>query len=53
MRAPGTDAFYGAPVVLVVLANRKRATYLYDGSLVIRNMMLAAPRKQDHVYYIN
>ncbi|MBU9727270.1 nitroreductase [Diplocloster modestus] len=38
----GTDPFYGAPVVLVVLADRNRSTYLYDGSLVIGNMMLAA-----------
>ncbi|WP_343248860.1 nitroreductase [Diplocloster hominis] len=38
----GTDPFYGAPAVLVVLADRKRSTYLYDGSLVMGNMMLAA-----------
>lgn len=38
----GTDPFYGAPVVLVVLADRNRSTYLYDGSLVMGNMMLAA-----------
>ena len=37
-----TDPFYGAPVVLVVLADRSRATYVYDGSLVMGNMMLAA-----------
>ena len=30
-----TDPFYGAPVVLVVLADRSRPTYLYDGSLVM------------------
>lgn len=36
------DPFYGAPVVLVVLADKNRPTYLYDGSLVIGNMMLAA-----------
>lgn len=36
------DPFYGAPVVLVVLADRSVPTYLYDGSLVIGNMMLAA-----------
>lgn len=42
MGTPGTDPFYGAPVVLVVLANKERATYLYDGSLVIGNMMLEA-----------
>lgn len=36
------DPFYGAPVVLAVLADRSRGTYIYDGSLVIGNMMLAA-----------
>lgn len=37
------DPFYGAPVVLIVLADRSVChTYLYDGSLVIGNMMLAA-----------
>lgn len=37
------DPFYGAPVVLVVLADRSAAhTYLYDGSLVMGNLMLAA-----------
>lgn len=37
-----SDPFYGAPVVLVVLADRKVPTYLYDGSLVMGNLMLAA-----------
>lgn len=36
------DPFYGAPVILVVLANKKISTAVYDGSLVIGNMMLAA-----------
>ena len=36
------DPFYGAPVVLVVLANKKCGTYVYDGSLVMGNLMLAA-----------
>ena len=36
------DPFYGAPVVLVVLANKERGTYLYDGSTVMENLMLAA-----------
>lgn len=36
------DPFYGAPVVLVVLADKKRPTYLYDGSVVMENMLLAA-----------
>lgn len=38
----GFDPFYGAPVILIVLANTERPTYIYDGSLVIGNMMLAA-----------
>ena len=37
-----TDPFYGAPVVLIVLADKSRPTYLYDGSLVMGNMMNAA-----------
>lgn len=36
------DPFYGAPVVLIVLADRSIPTYLYDGSLVMGNLMLAA-----------
>ena len=38
----GFDPFYGAPVVLVVLADKNWANRVYDGSLVIGNMMLAA-----------
>lgn len=36
------DPFYGAPAVIVVLANRSVPTYLYDGSLVMGNLMNAA-----------
>ena len=36
------DPFYGAPVVLVVLADKSMHTYVYDGSLVMENMLLAA-----------
>lgn len=36
------DPFYGAPVVLIVLASKERYTYIYDGSLVMGNLMLAA-----------
>ncbi len=36
------DPFYGAPVVLVVLADRACRTHVYDGSLVMGNLMLAA-----------
>lgn len=36
------DPFYGAPVVLIVLADKSMPTYVYDGSLVMGNLMLAA-----------
>ncbi len=36
------DPFYGAPVVLVVLAEKGRRTHIHDGSLVMGNLMLAA-----------
>lgn len=38
----GFDPFYGAPVILVVLAYKSRPTCVNDGSLVMGNMMLAA-----------
>ncbi len=38
----GFDPFYGAPVILIVLANREVPTYIYDGSLVLGNLMNAA-----------
>ena len=37
-----TDPFYGAPAVLVVLADKSVGTCVYDGSLVMGNLMLAA-----------
>ena len=37
-----SDPFYGAPVVVVVLAKKSVPTRVYDGSLVMENMMLAA-----------
>ncbi len=37
-----SDPFYGAPVVLVVLADKSIPTHVYDGSLVMENLMLAA-----------
>lgn len=37
-----SDPFYGAPVVLIVLAKKDVATRVYDGSLVMENMMVAA-----------
>lgn len=36
------DPFYGAPVVLIVLADKSRPTYIYDGTLVMGNLMNAA-----------
>ncbi len=38
----GFDPFYGAPVILIVLADKACPTHVYDGSLVMGNMMLAA-----------
>lgn len=38
----GFDPFYGAPVILIVLADREIGTYKYDGSLVLGNLMNAA-----------
>ncbi len=37
-----TDPFYGAPTVLVVLADKERRTYLDDGNMVIANLLNAA-----------
>ena len=37
-----SDPFYNAPAVLVVLAKREAHTCVYDGSLTLGNMMLAA-----------
>ena len=36
------DPFYGAPVVLVVFANRKVGKYIEDGNLVMGNLLNAA-----------
>lgn len=38
----GFDPFYGAPAMIIVLADKTHPTYLYDGSLVMGNLMLAA-----------
>lgn len=38
----GFDPFYGAPVILIVLANKDIVTHVYDGSLVMGNLMNAA-----------
>ena len=36
------DPFYGAPVILIVLADASCPTAVYDGSLTMGNLMLAA-----------
>lgn len=41
-REDGSDPFYGAPAVIIVLADKSVSTHVYDGSLVLGNMMLAA-----------
>ena len=38
----GFDPFYGAPVILIVLAKKEVRTHVYDGSLVMGNLMNAA-----------
>lgn len=40
--ADGFDPFYGGRTVLVVLSDRSVPTYLYDGALVMGNLMNAA-----------
>lgn len=36
------DPFYGAPVIIAVIAKKDGNTYVNDGSLALGNMMLAA-----------
>lgn len=38
----GFAPFYGAPVVLLIIADKSEGKELYDGSLVMGNLMLAA-----------
>ena len=38
----GFDPFYGAPVVLLVLADKSSPNHVYDGSLTMGNLMQAA-----------
>lgn len=40
--ASNTDPYYGAPVVILVLADGSASTFVEDGSCVLENMMLAA-----------
>ena len=39
---PGTDPFFGAPTVVVVLADAREKNWLQDGSLVMGNLLNAA-----------
>lgn len=41
-RGIDSDPFYGAPIVLVVLAKKDVNTHVYDGSCVMENMLLEA-----------
>lgn len=36
------DPFYGAPALMVVLADKSVSTHIYDGSLVMGNLLAAA-----------
>ena len=38
----GFDPFYGAPAMIIVLAKKEVPTRVYDGSLVLGNLLLAA-----------
>ena len=38
----GFDPFYGAPVILIVIADKEIPTAVYDGSITLGNMMLKA-----------
>lgn len=42
MGNPDAKPFYGAPMMIIVLADRSRGTYVEDGSLVMGNLMNAA-----------
>ncbi len=39
---PGGDPFYGAPTILIVLSDRENPNHIYDGALVMGNLMNAA-----------
>ncbi len=42
MGTPDADPFYGAPTILIILADRTVFTHVEDGSLVLGNLMNAA-----------
>ena len=41
-REPGSDPFYGAPAILIALADKSAMTGVYDATLMMGNMLLAA-----------
>jgi len=42
LKQKGSDMFYGAPVVLIILGNQKAPTAVYDCAMAAQTMMLAA-----------
>ena len=42
MLGSDSDPYYGAPVIILVLADGTANTFVEDGSCVLENMMLAA-----------
>jgi nitroreductase len=42
LKQKGSDMFYGAPALVIILGNRKAPTAVYDCSMAAQTMMLAA-----------
>jgi len=42
LKQKGSDIFYGAPVLVIILGNRNAATAVYDCAMAAQTMMLAA-----------
>jgi nitroreductase len=42
LKKEGSDIFYGAPVVVIILGNRNAPTAVYDCAMAAQTMMLAA-----------
>ena len=49
----GHDPFYGAPVILLVIADKDDVNYLCNGSIAIATMMLAAESLDIHTCWIH
>ncbi|MDD5473787.1 MAG: nitroreductase family protein, partial [Candidatus Methanoperedens sp.] len=45
LKTKGTDMFYNAPVLVIILANKNAATADWDCAMAAQNMMLAAHSK--------